>query len=193
LSAVQGAPGAAPRTRFRRALWISAAAGLLVVALVAVLATRPPAQDAAAQSPLLGKPAPPIIGTSFDGAPVSLATMRGEFVLVNFFASWCPPCREEQPELVEFAYDHKGSGDATVLGVAFDDDPSSASRFLRSTGAVWPAVPDPGGRIALAYGVSAPPESYLVAPDGRVVAKVVGGLTAASLNSLVARARSEHA
>ncbi len=181
------------RTLGRRALWISLGTGVLVVALVAVLATRPPAQDAAAQSPLLGKQAPPIRATSLSGSPVSLAEMRGRFVVVNFFASWCPPCRSEQPELVEFTYEHRAAEDASVLGVAFDDNATSAREFQRSTGGLWPSVPDPGGQIALAYGVDDPPESYLVAPDGRVVAKLVGGVTASDLDSLISRARAEHA
>lgn len=195
MSETGGPPVETPRRarRGRRVLWLSLGVALLVVVLVAVLATRPPAQQAEAQSPLLGKQAPAIEGVSLRGAPESLAAMRGRFVAVNFFASWCPPCQEEQPALVEFTYDHKASGDASVLGVAFDDSPSAARSFLRSTGAVWPAVADPGGQVALAYGVSAPPETYLVAPDGRVVAKLVGAVTAARLNQLVARARAENA
>ena len=74
---------------------------------------------------------------------------RGRWVVVNFFASWCPPCQQEQPELVAFAYQHRGPGDAALVGVVFDDAPRRRAAFMRSTGATWPAVVDPGGQIAL--------------------------------------------
>jgi cytochrome c biogenesis protein CcmG/thiol:disulfide interchange protein DsbE len=163
---------------------VAAAVGVIVAALVAVLATRAPARVAEAASPLLGQPAPALAGTSADGQPVDLATMRGRFVLVNFFASWCGPCRTEQPELVTL------SRSIPLIGVVFQDSPSAAETFLREGGARWPAVPDPDGAAALDWGVRGPPESYLVAPDGTVVAKVLGPVTASQasyLRSVMAR------
>lgn len=172
-----------------------AALGVAVVvgALVAVLATRPSASSTAAASPLLGKPAPPIAGTALTGGPVDLSSMRGRFVVVNFFASWCPPCQVEQPELVQFAFQHRSASDAQVLGVVFADRSANAARFLGSSGAEWPAVADPNGQIALDYGVRGPPETFVVAPDGLVVARLVGAVKSADLDQVLARARAEGA
>jgi cytochrome c biogenesis protein CcmG/thiol:disulfide interchange protein DsbE len=182
------------RPRRRVALFGAGGVAVLAVVLVVVLATRPPAVDTQANSPLVGRAAPPIAGASLDGGgPVDLAAWRGRFVVVNFFASWCPPCRTEAPELVQFTYEHKAAADASVLGVVFEDTASAGAAFARSTGATWPVVADPAGQVALDYGVRAPPESFLVAPDGRVVARIVGGVTVSGLDQLLARARAEGA
>lgn len=166
---------------------------LALIVLVAVLATRPGTQDSVAASPLVGKTAPEISGVAFDGTPYRLSANRGHFVLVNFFAGWCVPCRTEEPELVQLAFEHRSAADLTIVGVAFDEPRADAAAYLRSAGALWPGIADPSGQIALDYGVRGPPESFLVAPDGRVVAKVVGGVTRSGVDSLVARARAEGA
>lgn len=157
---------------------IALGVAVAAAALVAVLATRPPAQVAEAASPLLGQAAPSIHGAGIDGKSVDLATMRGGFVLVNFFASWCGPCHTEQPQLVGL------SSQVHVLGVVFQDSAPNALRFLRRGGADWPAMADPQGAVALEWGVRGPPESYLVSPDGTVVAKVLGPVTAAQVSYL---------
>ncbi|HLG91818.1 MAG TPA: redoxin domain-containing protein [Acidimicrobiales bacterium] len=182
--------------RRRRAWWLLGLCAVLAAVaggLVAVLATRPAATTTEAQSPLLGKPAPDFGGASLSGPPVSLASLRGRFVLVNFFASWCAPCRTEAPELVTLAFQHKATGDLAIVGVTFNDSAQAALAFLRSTGEEWPAIADPNGQIALAYGVRGPPESYLVAPDGRVVAKFVGPVTAKGVDRYMALAAREKA
>jgi cytochrome c biogenesis protein CcmG, thiol:disulfide interchange protein DsbE len=160
------------RVRRRRTTLVAAvAAGIGVVALIAVLATRPPAAVSQADSPLLGRPAPFLSGPGLHGGTVDLASMRGQFVLVNFFASWCPPCHQEAAELNRLS--HRMS----LLGVTYNDSPKAAAGFLLATGAHWPAVIDSGGRLAITYGVRAPPESYLIGPDGTVEAKVLGPVT----------------
>jgi cytochrome c biogenesis protein CcmG/thiol:disulfide interchange protein DsbE len=158
-------------------------------ALVAVLATRPPATIIEVDTPLLGKPAPPVSGTTLDDRHFDLSSLRGRWVLVNFFASWCPPCQEEQPGLVTFAYQHRQADDAALIGVVFDDVASSARRFLAQTGATWPAVTDPSGRIALDYGVRGPPETFLISPEGVVMAHLDGPVTGAGLDDWLAEAQ----
>jgi cytochrome c biogenesis protein CcmG/thiol:disulfide interchange protein DsbE len=169
------------------------AVAVVLGVLVAVLATRPPASSTEAASPLLGKPAPLIAGTGLTGGPVDLSTMRGRFVVVNFFASWCPPCQVEESELVQFAFQHRSAGDAQMLGVVFADRNASAARFLASTGGTWPAVGDSSGQIALQYGVRGPPETFVVAPDGLVVAHLVGAVKSTDLDQVLARERAEGA
>lgn len=152
---------------------------------LAVLATRDQAGTRAADSPLLGKPAPAIAGTTIDGQPVDLAQYRGKWVLLNFFATWCVPCRQEHPDLVRFAARHRSQGDAAVVGVVYDDSLDAVRSFVRDEGGDWPMVADPKGRIALDFGVAGVPESYLITPGGAVAAKVVGGVEASALEDLL--------
>jgi cytochrome c biogenesis protein CcmG/thiol:disulfide interchange protein DsbE len=155
--------------------------------LVAVLATRESAGTRAADSPLLGKPAPDVTGETIDGDKVGLAQFRGKWVLVNFFATWCIPCRQEHPDLIRFSNQHRQAGDLEVVGVVYDDSLAAVRDFRRKEGGDWPLLADPNGRIALDFGVSGVPESYLISPDGTVAAKVIGGVQAAALDDLLAR------
>ncbi|MGH9081128.1 MAG: TlpA family protein disulfide reductase, partial [Acidimicrobiales bacterium] len=186
-----GAPGAPPARHTAR--WV--AVGVLVVAagLVAVLATRPPATATEVFSPLVGKAVPAVTGTTLDGSRYALASPPGRYTVVNFFASWCGPCQQEGPELVKFQYEHQHAGDAFMLSVVFDDRASSARSYQATLGATWPTLADPGGRLALSFGVRAPPSTFVVAPDGRVVAYLVAPVTAADLDHIVARAEASGA
>jgi cytochrome c biogenesis protein CcmG/thiol:disulfide interchange protein DsbE len=155
-----------------------------------VLATRPPAATRAADSPLLGKPAPDIRGTTVDGQPADLAASRGKWVLVNFFATWCVPCRQEHGDLVRFSRQHQLAGDLDVIGVVYDDSPGAVRQFRAKEGGEWPLVADPDGRVALDFGVAGVPESYLIDPGGKVAAKIVGGVRFESLDRLLSQLKS---
>jgi cytochrome c biogenesis protein CcmG, thiol:disulfide interchange protein DsbE len=172
---------AAPRRRFRTARWSALGVAVVVVALVAVLASRPPATMVMADSPLVGKQAPAIDSTTFTGKRLSLTAMRGRWVLVNFFASWCDACRQEEPQLEQFLYSRPDGVRTAVLGVLYGDTEGDGKAFQAAEGATWPAVVDPGGSIASSYGVGSLPRSYLVSPAGRVVASVEGAVTASDL------------
>src|SRR5207249_342077 len=91
---------------------------------------------------------------------------RGRFVLVNFFATWCVPCQREHDDLARFANTHALAGDASVVSVAFSDDPNDVAKWFREHGGDWPVVADSRGAIATSWGVSGVPESYVVAPNG---------------------------
>ena len=159
---------------------------------MAVLATRPSAQTVAARSPLVDTHAvaPPIAGATLDGASYRLPRAPGHYVVLNFFASWCIPCQEEGPELVAFQFQHHSTGDASVLSVVFEDTVGDARAYQQKLGVTWPTMADNDGALALAYGVRSDPTSFLIAPDGRVVASVTGGATAKGLDQLVARAEA---
>jgi cytochrome c biogenesis protein CcmG, thiol:disulfide interchange protein DsbE len=173
-----------------RARWIAGSVLAVVVALIVLLATRPPATATEVDTPLLGQRAPAIVGTTLTGQSFNLAADRGRFVVVNFSASWCPPCQVEEPALVTFAYQHRHPGDAALVGVVYDDSVSSARAFARTSGATWPEVIDPGGAIALRYGVRGPPETFLISPSGEVVAHLDSSVTAAVLDQQIAAARA---
>jgi cytochrome c biogenesis protein CcmG/thiol:disulfide interchange protein DsbE len=185
-----GAPAAPPPRHSAR--WV--AVGVLVVAagLVAVLATRPPATATEVFSPLVGQPVPAVAGTTIDGSHFVLTSPPGRYTVVNFFASWCAPCQQEGPELVKFQFEHQRSGNASMLSVVFDDSPSRARAYQSTLGATWPTLVDDGA-LAVAFGVRAPPSTFVVAPDGRVVAFVVAPVTAADLDHIIARAEGSRA
>jgi cytochrome c biogenesis protein CcmG/thiol:disulfide interchange protein DsbE len=178
----------APVRSGHTARWVALGLAVLMVAFVGVLATRKSAESTLANSPLLGKPAPEITGAALDGTTVKLSDYDGRFVVLNFFASWCVPCREEHDDLIRFSEEHKAKGDAVVLAVMFDDEPVNARAFFEQRGGDWPVLADPNGKVALDFGVRGPPESYVIAPDGTVLAKYVGQVTDTSLDRLLAQA-----
>jgi len=183
-SAPEPAGGRRPRT----ARWVALFLAVVMVALLVVLATREPAQNTLARSPLVGKQAPELTGTALDGSTIRLSVYRGRFVLVNFFASWCIPCLREHDDLIRFSEAHRSAGDAQVISVIFDDEPDNARRFFARHGGDWPVVEDPSGRIALEFGVRGPPESFLIAPDGTVLVKILGEVNDVGLARLLRRA-----
>jgi cytochrome c biogenesis protein CcmG/thiol:disulfide interchange protein DsbE len=156
----------------------------LLVPFIWVLATRDPATDRSTESPLVGRAAPPIVTTTLDGEAFDLDALRGQWVVVNFFATWCTPCRVEHPELVAFSGAHEEAGDAAVVSVVFDDEPDDVAAFFAEEGGSWPVVD--GGGVILDWAVAQVPESFIVAPTGLVAAKVTGGVTQAGLDALIA-------
>ena len=171
--------------RPRTALVASVVIAVLVALLVVVLATRDSSNERSTQSPLLGKVAPTVAGTTLDGEEVSSADLRGRWVVVNFFASWCVPCLEEHPELLAFEAAHRAQGDAALIGVTFDDKADDARAFFEEQGGTWPVIDDPDNSIGVAYGVAQVPETFVIAPDGTVVQRYAGGVTQAALDELI--------
>lgn len=181
------APVEAPRKRSATVLVPALLVLLVVTFVVIVLATRDPAANRVVQSPLIGRPAPAITGETLTGESFTLDDELGKFTLVNFFASWCVPCVQEHDDLAAFDRRHRRIGDAGVVSVVFDDSPDNARAFFAERGGDWPVVVGDEGDISNDYGVAAVPESYLLGPDGTVLAKIVGGVTEEGLDELLAR------
>jgi cytochrome c biogenesis protein CcmG/thiol:disulfide interchange protein DsbE len=176
------------RTSRHPTRWV---AGVVLVALVVVsivVATRPSEQATAIQSPLVGHRAPAIRASSLAGRPFTLAGELGHYVYVNFFASWCPPCQQEEPALADFAF-HEGGRGVRMVSVVFNDTVADARQFVSQWGVRWPVVPDSAGAIANRYGVSSPPMTFLVDPRGDVVGTWVGPVTLRQLDQMLAAAR----
>ena len=107
-----------------------------------------------------------ITGTALDGTTLDLAKYRGKPLVLNFWASWCVPCREEFP-LFKDRLATVGERDGLqVVGVLYKDQPELAQAFLSDFGASWPSLTDPDGSIAAAYRVVAPPQTYFIDKDG---------------------------
>jgi cytochrome c biogenesis protein CcmG, thiol:disulfide interchange protein DsbE len=133
-------------------------------------------------SVLVGKPVPeftlpPLEGLSRDGAPVpglSTADLEGAVGIVNVFASWCGPCRQEHPILEKLAEDPR----LRVFGINYKDVPENARRFLGELGNPYAAIGvDQRGRTAIDWGVYGVPETFLVGPDGIIRQKFIGPLS----------------
>lgn len=114
---------------------------------------------------LVGQPAPDFTLQTIDGQTASLSSLRGRPVIVNFWASWCLPCRQEFPLLVS-AYQKYSSDGLQIVGVIYNDGPQTASAFAQSYGATWPLVVDPGGAVASEYKGTIVPVSYYVDRNG---------------------------
>lgn len=179
---------ARPPRRPRPLRWVALGVGVVVIAFLAVLATRESAQQVAAGSPLLGKVAPEVTGTDLEGKTIRLSQLRGRYVLLNFFATWCVPCLQEHDDLIRFQETHAATGDATVLAVIFDDDPDNVRRFFAERGGDWPVITDEPGRVSLDFGVRGLPESFLVSPEGIVLSRIVGEVRSDRLEDLLDQA-----
>ncbi|MCF6743338.1 redoxin domain-containing protein [Blastococcus sp. KM273128] len=165
----------------RRALLLVAAllAGFALVVPLALALDRP--REAASATAMVGGPAPALAGTTLDGGHLDLVELRGSVVLVNVWASWCAPCREEMPLLVETARQWGPQG-LRVVGIDVNDDDDDAREFLAGVGGTpFPSVVDADGRLAVEWGTTGVPETFVVDRDGAVVARRVGAVSAAWL------------
>lgn len=125
------------------------------------------------------KPAPELAGDWLVPPPVRLAELRGKPVLVNFWASWCVPCREEAPELARF--DREMRDRARLVGVDFQDDESDARAFIREFHWRFPNVADPRGKLGNQYGLVGLPTTFVIDREGRVARALTGAQTHANL------------
>jgi cytochrome c biogenesis protein CcmG/thiol:disulfide interchange protein DsbE len=123
-----------------------------------------------------GQPAPPLsLGRLDTQGRLALSSLRGKVVAVNFWASWCGPCRDEAPLLERLWNENRGRG-LVVLGVDAMDAAGDARKFMRKYGLTYPVVHDAHGSTLGHWGVPGLPTTFVVGRDGRVVAKVIGGL-----------------
>jgi len=173
---------ATPRGGSKLARNAAIVVGVVLVALIALLATRGTSTPISSQ--IVGQAAPDFTGVELDGSTFRMANKRGQWVLVNFFATWCTPCRLEDPQIQQFIDSHEGEP-VQVVSVAFSDDADSIRDYWVKERNTWPVISSDTGLIALDYGVTKVPESYMVAPSGLVVAGFFGGVTAAGLDKVI--------
>ena len=167
--------GAKPRLRLLHLLPALVFLALAIVFLIRLYSGDP----SKVPSALIGRPAPsfalePLAGASQNGQPLpGLASddLKGKLTVVNVWASWCAPCRQEHPVLMELAKDSS----LRVVGINYKDTPENARRFLGAFGNPFAAVGvDPGGRAAIDWGVYGVPETFVVGPDGTIRYKHIG-------------------
>jgi len=176
--------GQSPRRRLVR--WLTVGGAVVVLGLLAaVFAGRFGEDPRLVDSPLIGEEATPLVLERLDGSgPLDFVTLQGRVVVVNFWASWCIPCRTEHGYLTsaQSAYDDRG---VQFVGVVFQDTEEAANRFLADLGygEGYEYVLDPGSRAAVEFGVFGVPETFFIDRDGYIVHKIAGPVDPASLTS----------
>ena len=118
---------------------------------------------------------------------MSLAGLKGHPVVVNFWASWCPPCRAEFPMLKDKLGALGASDGLVLLGVLYKDQADLAKAFVTDFGATWPTVDDPNGSIGTAYRIAAPPQTFFIDKNGVIRAVQVGAMDATTFDTLYAK------
>ncbi|MEX1173210.1 MAG: redoxin domain-containing protein [Chloroflexota bacterium] len=163
-------------------------ASLVVVALsFAILALgtiRMSVDTSGLTGPQVGRPAPDFRLEDLDGRPTTLSDLLGRPVVVNFWASWCIPCRDEAPLLADAQRRYAASG-LRVLGVVFQDDAGSARAFMERFALRYPGLLDPGGRTAIDYGVLGIPMTFMIGRDGTIRRVFLGPMAVDVLRSAV--------
>jgi cytochrome c biogenesis protein CcmG/thiol:disulfide interchange protein DsbE len=158
--------------------------GIIGAALLGVLFMSLGNDPSAINSPLIGRPAPPFalkaVGT---GETLDLQQLRGRPVVINFWATWCGPCWEEHPTLVQNA--RILGSNVQFVGVVFNDTEDKIQTFLRERGSAYPTVLDEKGKTAIAYGVGGVPETFFINRQGTIVAKYSGPMNSEILQSYV--------
>jgi thiol-disulfide isomerase/thioredoxin len=138
--------------------------------------------------------APAISGTTLTGKSLSLATYRGDVVVLNFWGSWCTPCRDEAPALGQLSRQLAAKG-VRFVGVDIRDEPSAALAFMQDFNVGYPSINDPNDEIALLFHntvpLSAVPSTVVIDRTGRIAARIVGGVTYSGLRALVDNVAAE--
>ena len=140
-------------------------------------------------SPLIGQQAAPFTVTLFDGKKLSLDDLRGKTVFLNFWASWCPPCRAEARDL-EAAWQRIKDSGVVFLGVDIQDTEEDARAYLKEFNVTYPNGRDLTGKVAVDYGVWGIPETFFIDPQGRITYKHVGSLGTPLITAKLEEARA---
>jgi cytochrome c biogenesis protein CcmG, thiol:disulfide interchange protein DsbE len=170
----------------KRSAWNWLLAGLFVVGLIWIWAARLQAAGNAQglpPAPAVGHPAPDFTLTTLDGTQVRLSELRGRPVVLNFWATWCPPCRGEMPQLE--AASRRYADQVAVIGVNQVEPAGTVQAFANEVGLTYPIPLDSSGVASRLYGVRSLPTTFFIDRDGMIRQIQVGGLTEATLADML--------
>ena len=176
----------APSTRavnFWRILFLGAGVAFIVLLAVRLWQTNVQGQRAAGEAPELRF-------TTFDGEDIDLRELRGKAVVINFWASWCTPCREEA-DLLEQTWRREKDNGIVFLGLDYLDQEPAALAYLKEFDITYPNGPDLRSQAARRYRIQGVPETFFISPDGKIVKTVVGPIAnQQELDALLERIRA---
>ncbi len=174
------------------ARWVALAVAAAVVVFGVVLALNVGAdpQADAQHSPLIGQQAPRFDLPTLAGGRIGTVDLAGKSVIVNFWNTWCLPCRQELPALLQFYAGHATDPDVVMIGIVRDDTTSRVRSYVREKGINWNIALDPGNQAALDFATRGQPETLAISPRGQIVASKYSVITAAELDSFLAHARA---
>lgn len=133
--------------------------------------------------------APPLVFTTFEGETISLDDLKGKGVVINFWASWCDPCRDEA-DLLEQTWRREKDNGIVFLGLDYLDQEPAALAYLEEFDVTYPNGPDLRSEIARRYGIKGVPETFFISPDGQIVETVIGPITGqAQMDQLISLIR----
>jgi cytochrome c biogenesis protein CcmG/thiol:disulfide interchange protein DsbE len=147
-------------------VWCAVAAAFAVLALFAMPSYRQ------GEASIAGKPAENF-AMEVAGKPEHLADYKGKVVVLNFWATWCPPCVDEAPSMNRLQK-YIASRNGVILGGSIDEDPAAYAKFLQDYGVNFPTFRDPSKKISLDYGTSIIPETYIIDRHGKIARKIIG-------------------
>ncbi len=157
----------------------TAVALILGLAVVLTLAFRRDPHDI--RTGTVGQPAPAFTLADLSGnGSITLDRYKGKVVVLNFWASWCIPCKEENPALTDVWERYRGT-DVVLLGIVFQDSTAAAREYTARLGNTWSSAVDDAGQVALSYGVFGPPETYFIGADGVIAGRHIGPIDSATL------------
>ncbi len=173
-------------------------AGALIMGILAAAGCTPSAQDITRQPgppppsklppvPEVGRLAPDFILTDLEGNRISLSDFRSKVVFINFWATWCPPCRAEMPE-IEAIYQEYQNKDVVVIGIDILEAEDEVRQFVQEGGYSWTFVIDTTGGVTADYGVTAIPASFFLDKEGVIRAVNIGAMTKRAMESQLAKA-----
>lgn len=184
-----GEIAAAPGSTLGRVVRAAIVLALFGLVLVLALGFRRDPQDI--RTGTVGQPAPAFDLERLDGpGRLRLADLSGKVVIVNFFASWCVPCKEEAPALVR-VWERYRKADVVFVGIVYQDAPQAAKDFHDRLGQTWPIALDDNGRTAIAFGVFGIPETYFIGKDGVIEGRHIGPIDEVTLTRAIEALRSK--
>jgi thiol-disulfide isomerase/thioredoxin len=169
------------------------AAGAVVVVLGVVLALNVgnDPQIESQENRLLGRDAPAFGLPTLAGGRVTRDSLLGKAVIVNFWNTWCIPCRRELPALKDFYGQHADDPDFAMVGIVRDAQKSRSGieEYVREQGMDWTIALDPGSKAALEFATRGQPETFAITPDGQIVGFQLAEVTVSNLEAMLAAAR----
>lgn len=170
----------------RRSVRVATATVVAVVVFTALFFALKPAPNSEGSGNAIGNKAPAWSGPIINGSgSLSSQSTKGQWVILNFFATWCRPCQQETPGLVQFATAHHGSKSVRLVGIVYQDEPGAVRSFAATHGVSWPLLSNPKAKVTTDYAVLALPQTVVIDPKGVVVDRFTGGVTADLLNKAI--------